>query len=589
MSIRLSITHRASDQTVEGSLWIADSIPLGEASLHIRGEFDAESSSRSFDFVIPIDVSVSSTAVEGIEVLYYAVAELTTTGGVFKSDQTPIHINAMPKAISEKEKVFSRTVKIGKNAVSTSIQYFPHPLASNGNFVLKAVVDNGTPFELADAVIQLVQNVRTDAPFQSFSIRRSLCDVKLGRISSQKQDLCFRLPLPECPPSVSGCKAFNVDYEIEFNATIAEIFIPINVFGSPIVASPSFSTNEVYAENYQDIGLADCSTNDLEYEEDSPFGLSSLLLSAKSLEEGMEKTGIITSVSQSLYFIQVEDGESLEVNIVSDGPCAVRFAKGTLPKWDSHRENFSSYGSNGKQELLVRLPSVSGRYYLRLFGENVSFAIAARKPGVESLPLKNTGPFWFKTSGSAIPDNAFKVGEDIDDEPLFCARAWINNGLHLGKVSRKFKSALIAYGGLEMEALGEYEILCNVQDAQWIAASGKFEFPPSAFVGGVEDDGKLLFVGRANLDISKLLGKKKSLVPGKCSEHLASCNIPFDGKEVIVKNYEFLVIPNSRGLPGIASSPTVAPRIDQEDDVQKIEEALEKSFPPPPEAENPWS
>ena len=60
--------------------------------------------------------------------------------------------------------------------------------------------------------------------------------------------------------------------------------------------------------------------------------------------------------------------------------------------------------------------------------------------------------------------------------------------------------------------------------------------PEGAIRAGYEENGKPLFIARANME--------GVLTPGKCGYHLEGAYIPYDCKEQVVNNYEVLVFPN---------------------------------------------
>ena len=61
--------------------------------------------------------------------------------------------------------------------------------------------------------------------------------------------------------------------------------------------------------------------------------------------------------------------------------------------------------------------------------------------------------------------------------------------------------------------------------------------PEVAITAGYEDNGNPLFIAWAN--------GEGILTSGKCGVHLPGAHIPIGGKEVIVNEYEVLVLPNS--------------------------------------------
>ena len=72
--------------------------------------------------------------------------------------------------------------------------------------------------------------------------------------------------------------------------------------------------------------------------------------------------------------------------------------------------------------------------------------------------------------------------------------------------------------------------------ASWVKTTGS-KIPEGALRAGYEENGTPLFIARAKVE--------GILTSGKCGVHLPGAHIPFGGKEVIVNEYEVLVLPNS--------------------------------------------
>jgi Protein of unknown function (DUF3421) len=65
---------------------------------------------------------------------------------------------------------------------------------------------------------------------------------------------------------------------------------------------------------------------------------------------------------------------------------------------------------------------------------------------------------WVPASGGAVPEGAVAWGHEANGEALFVCRAYLNGGLHPGKVRGEFGAANIPYGGQEVKVY-EYEVL----------------------------------------------------------------------------------------------------------------------------------
>ncbi|KAJ3216943.1 hypothetical protein HDU67_008762 [Dinochytrium kinnereticum] len=149
---------------------------------------------------------------------------------------------------------------------------------------------------------------------------------------------------------------------------------------------------------------------------------------------------------------------------------------------------------------------------------------------------------WVKvTPGSPFPDNAEAAGQDIDGKPLYIARAKIGAAVHVGKTMVEPRVAFIPYDGNEMNIRYEHEVLVSLKNMAWVAAKDG-EIPPNAIAAGFEEDGDTLHIARGEVSKGGFMnfGAKKSVVPGKISKDMGGANLPFNGKEVKVKNYEVL-------------------------------------------------
>lgn len=134
-------------------------------------------------------------------------------------------------------------------------------------------------------------------------------------------------------------------------------------------------------------------------------------------------------------------------------------------------------------------------------------------------------------SRQSIPDGAVVGGYDIDETPLYVARANHQGDTIPGKHVPNHHIVYVPYGGKE-HAKEEYEILCNGNVA-WVESAYGF-IPSNAVVGGKTRDGEMLYIGRASFG--------GSLTPGKIHPSLNTLYIPFDGREYAFSEYEVLVV-----------------------------------------------
>lgn len=138
---------------------------------------------------------------------------------------------------------------------------------------------------------------------------------------------------------------------------------------------------------------------------------------------------------------------------------------------------------------------------------------------------------WVKASNGTIPSGALKAGNEANGSPLFIARATYGNGIHLGKIGYGVGAAYIPWDGREI-AVKDYEVLVTANNNfKWISSSGG-KVPSGAVAFGVQDNGAPLFVARASYG--------NGIHPGKLTPGAAY--IPWDGREIIVNNYEVLSV-----------------------------------------------
>ena len=136
---------------------------------------------------------------------------------------------------------------------------------------------------------------------------------------------------------------------------------------------------------------------------------------------------------------------------------------------------------------------------------------------------------WITATNGSIPEGAAVNGHEQDGRPLFVCRAFLNEGLHPGKVRPEFGAANIPFGGREVK-VGTYQVLMN--PGRWVAASGGL-IPEDAVVAGHEADGEPLFVARAIF--------QGGLHPGKVRLAFKAANVGFANKEQKAFQYEVLV------------------------------------------------
>lgn len=77
---------------------------------------------------------------------------------------------------------------------------------------------------------------------------------------------------------------------------------------------------------------------------------------------------------------------------------------------------------------------------------------------------------WILIEDKTIPPNAVPFGEDRNGNTFFIARAYLEGGLHLGKVGYHTSGALISYVGKE-HLIERYEVLVCASQLRWGLAS----------------------------------------------------------------------------------------------------------------------
>ncbi|XP_063699510.1 uncharacterized protein LOC134830077 isoform X2 [Culicoides brevitarsis] len=122
-------------------------------------------------------------------------------------------------------------------------------------------------------------------------------------------------------------------------------------------------------------------------------------------------------------------------------------------------------------------------------------------------------------------------GHDSDGSQIFVGRAFHEGDLIPAKVIPSKQVAYVSYNGSEI-AKYDFEMLCGTNTA-WVPSSYG-NIPHNAVKGGHTSSGETLYVGRADWNGSKTVGK---IHP---SHH--ALYIPYGGSEIPIKqNYEILI------------------------------------------------
>jgi hypothetical protein len=163
---------------------------------------------------------------------------------------------------------------------------------------------------------------------------------------------------------------------------------------------------------------------------------------------------------------------------------------------------------------------------------------------------------WQAAANGQIPPNAIPGGQE-QGKPLAICAAPYKDGRHPGKVVGK--TCNFGYGGAEIKSekfdilLGNSALLAqNPLFVRWVPAQNG-QVPPGAFLGA-QEPGRVLPICRANY--------QGGVQPGKLV--VRNCNVAFNGKEVLIAQYEVLVVSRlgteipTATLSAVAANPQLA-------------------------------
>ncbi|KAI8893573.1 hypothetical protein BC833DRAFT_607925 [Globomyces pollinis-pini] len=147
--------------------------------------------------------------------------------------------------------------------------------------------------------------------------------------------------------------------------------------------------------------------------------------------------------------------------------------------------------------------------------------------------------YWILTQSNCIPSNAIPLGNEHEGIPLYAARAYFKNGLHVGKVSPTMERGMELPWGQKAHTIYEYEILVgNPSAVKWIDGQGFLKAPVQVhnnnfLVDGGNNDKFPLYVGRTHF--------KGGIHVGKTGPDCDGCFIAYGDKEHYIPNYQYLV------------------------------------------------
>ncbi|XP_058835418.1 uncharacterized protein LOC131692407 [Topomyia yanbarensis] len=133
-----------------------------------------------------------------------------------------------------------------------------------------------------------------------------------------------------------------------------------------------------------------------------------------------------------------------------------------------------------------------------------------------------------ETKGS-IPPGALIAGNDSDGTQIYLGRVYRHGLVLPAKVIPRKQMCHTGDEGLEFD-MTEYETLCHA-NVSWVPFRGVY--PINAIECGLDRNGEKLYFGRGRY--------KGSLTPGKILECSKVLKIPFDWKEIPLREFDILV------------------------------------------------
>ncbi|XP_054257249.1 natterin-3-like isoform X2 [Macrosteles quadrilineatus] len=138
---------------------------------------------------------------------------------------------------------------------------------------------------------------------------------------------------------------------------------------------------------------------------------------------------------------------------------------------------------------------------------------------------------WRKNAPGFIPPRALPIGRDKDGSKLYAGRALHQGDLLPAKVRADGNKAYVPYGGSEIE-VHQFEILASHHIAWQHSHDG--EINSQAMIIGHTTSGENLYMGRAFYE--------GTITPGKVHPTHRCLYIPYNGKEISIKEYEIMLL-----------------------------------------------
>ncbi|KAJ3192325.1 hypothetical protein HK101_006720 [Irineochytrium annulatum] len=581
---------------------------------------------HAFAFSIPLNTAASFDFHGGdvnASITYRAIASFDVGGQTFTSD--PRFFAFAPKAPDAFHLPLdaARSVQLRHDGapkhVSLSFRVTRHVLVARSPSLLILNSHNGLHLNLKERVLQLVQKVRllakgaTDERISRTVVARiSLPGLNPGETDEAR---VVRLEVPDVPPTMKpAVGGLAIEYELNLIGRIEHTWVNVSA-SSPVVVLSRHTQlavpdqvlmEETELERRSTVlgmrGMDGPLFNETRVgdggvmSDEEVMKASAVAMAAKKLELLNWRKVELPAKGYVLFAYDLGDEEARKgvtsVILSADSDLAVRIQRGAVPTFESKTAGdvqlHAMLKDGATHEMMARLSDGSGKYYIGVYGSpgtRVSIKVDAHTKVLASLDLKSPSAPWVPFDKKTIPEKAWPAGYDLDGSLLYLARTLMNNGLHIGKVGLNLNVPSIPYGGKEHGVEGDVEILLIAPNARWVQTSGN-AIPSDAVVSGYEDDGRPLYAARA--DVGKGLFGKKSSCPGKAGHHISGCNVPFDGKEVGVKDFEVLCVsPDEDESLAMQMAPVELGSNDEYEEV--AEETQVKTTPPPPRMDGVWN
>jgi Protein of unknown function (DUF3421) len=190
----------------------------------------------------------------------------------------------------------------------------------------------------------------------------------------------------------------------------------------------------------------------------------------------------------------------------------------------------SQFFQNFQATLITVITTIVERncMKIKMFGSIVTaMALLLSSPVLSTQAQEKTkGYEWVTGRRGAIPVSyPVPAGTDPDGSDLYVCRVETSNGIIPGKLSPKNRICYVPFNGKEVE-YSRYKVL-NATGWQWVKLTG--DVPYNAIVGGNDIDGEPLYI----CSVGGAAGKYKASSD--------TCDVPYDGKELLRQDFVILV------------------------------------------------